>query len=72
MTKLPVISGRQLIKAMQKCGYYIRDQQGSHIHLRHPIKPPLTVPNHKTIARACAPPFCNGVISALQRAGEER
>jgi len=51
MTKLPVISGKQLIKALQKDGYYIRDQQGSHVHLRHPIKPPLTVPNHKTIAR---------------------
>jgi len=31
--------------------YYIRSQQGSHVHLRHPIKPPLTIPNHKEIAR---------------------
>jgi predicted RNA binding protein YcfA (HicA-like mRNA interferase family) len=49
--KLPVVSGVQLIKAFGKIGYYIRAQQGSHIHLRHSIKPPLTVPKHKEIAR---------------------
>jgi predicted RNA binding protein YcfA (HicA-like mRNA interferase family) len=51
MTRLPVISGRQLIKVLQKSGYSIRDQKGSHIHLRHPVNPPLTVPDHTTIAR---------------------
>jgi predicted RNA binding protein YcfA (HicA-like mRNA interferase family) len=48
---LPVVSGPQLIKAFVKLGYYIRGQQGSHIHLRHPIRPPLTVPNHREISR---------------------
>jgi predicted RNA binding protein YcfA (HicA-like mRNA interferase family) len=48
---LPVISGAQLIKAFGKIGYYVRSQQGSHVHLRHPIRPPLTVPNHREIAR---------------------
>ncbi|UCE38627.1 MAG: type II toxin-antitoxin system HicA family toxin [Thermoplasmata archaeon] len=51
MTKLPVISGKKLIKVLTKFGYYIRDQKGSHVHLRHPIRKPLTVPAHKTIAR---------------------
>ena len=49
--KLPVVSGPQLVKAFGKIGYYVRAQQGSHVHLRHPLKPPLTVPNHKEIAR---------------------
>ncbi|MBN1575971.1 MAG: type II toxin-antitoxin system HicA family toxin [Chitinispirillaceae bacterium] len=49
--KLPVVSGQQLIKAFGEIGYYVRSQQGSHIHLRHPIRPPLTVPNHREIAR---------------------
>jgi predicted RNA binding protein YcfA (HicA-like mRNA interferase family) len=49
--KLPVISGAQLVKVFVKFGYYIRSQQGSHIHLRHPIHPPLTIPNHREIAR---------------------
>ena len=51
MTKLPLISGKKLIKILIKIGYYVRDQKGSHIHLRHPIRNPLTVPAHKTIAR---------------------
>ncbi len=51
MTKLPVISGKELIKVLTKIGYYVRDQKGSHVHLRHPIRRPLTVPAHKTIAR---------------------
>ena len=49
--KLPVLSGKELVKIMEKFGYYIRSQQGSHIHLRHPVHPPLTIPNHKEIAR---------------------
>jgi predicted RNA binding protein YcfA (HicA-like mRNA interferase family) len=49
--KLPVVSGARLIKAFGKIGYYIRSQQGSHVHLRHPIHPPLTIPNHREIAR---------------------
>ncbi len=29
----------------------INDQKGSHVHLRHPVRRPLTVPNHPEIAR---------------------
>jgi len=48
--KLAPISGKELVKILLKKGYWIRDQKGSHIHLRHPTNPPITVPNHKTIA----------------------
>ena len=51
MSKLPIISGTQLVKALCRLGYYVRDQKGSHVHLRHPKKRPLTIPNHKEIAR---------------------
>ncbi len=51
MNKLPVVSGKDVIKALQRIGYYIRNQKGSHVHLRHPSKIPLTVPDHKEIAR---------------------
>ncbi|MDP6155821.1 MAG: type II toxin-antitoxin system HicA family toxin [Candidatus Thermoplasmatota archaeon] len=51
MSQIPVISGKKLIKALAKIGYYVRDQRGSHIHLRHPYKNPLTIPNHKEIAK---------------------
>jgi predicted RNA binding protein YcfA (HicA-like mRNA interferase family) len=60
--KLPVVSGPQLVKAFGKIGYYVRAQQGSHIHLRHPTRPPLTVPNHKEIAR--------GTLRAIIRQAE--
>jgi predicted RNA binding protein YcfA (HicA-like mRNA interferase family) len=51
MSTLPVVSGERLLKSLQKIGYYVRDQKGSHIHLRHPTRNPLTIPNHKEIAR---------------------
>jgi predicted RNA binding protein YcfA (HicA-like mRNA interferase family) len=49
--KLPILSGKDVIKALVKQGYTINDQKGSHIHLRHPVRRPLTVPNHPEIAR---------------------
>ena len=49
--KLPILSGKEVVKALGKMGYTINDQKGSHIHLRHPVRRPLTVPNHPEIAR---------------------
>ena len=51
MNKLPVLSGKEVIKALQHAAYYIRDQRGSHVHLRHSVRRPLTVPLHREIAR---------------------
>ena len=51
MVKLPVVSGRELVKVLLKKGDYIRSQKGSHVHLSHPSKAPLTVPNHKVVAK---------------------
>ena len=49
--KLLVVSGKDVIKALSKIGYYVRDQKGSHVHLRHPYRKPLTVPDHPEIAK---------------------
>lgn len=49
--KLPLLSGKEVIRVLLKIGYLVNDQKGSHIHLRHPIRKPLTVPNHPEIAR---------------------
>ena len=53
MPKLPVISGRNLVKTLSKTGYEFDHQKGSHITLRHKDPPHrrLTVPDHKEIAR---------------------
>ena len=51
MTRLPVVSGKKLLKALIRLGYYIRDQKGSHVHLRHPDRRPLTIPMHDELDR---------------------
>jgi len=49
--KLPALSGKEVIKALSKIGYYVRDHKGSHVHLRHSYRKPLTVPAHREIAK---------------------
>ena len=52
--KLPVISGEDLIRVLQKFGYEIVRQKGSHVRLRNESQRqslPVTVPLHKEIAR---------------------
>jgi len=52
MPKLPVLSGKQLIKALEKCDYRVARQKGSHVRLLPPadtLQRPITVPLHKTI-----------------------
>jgi predicted RNA binding protein YcfA (HicA-like mRNA interferase family) len=53
LTKLPVISGRDLCKILKRIGYSIDHQTGSHIILRNETPPHrrLTVPEHKEIAK---------------------
>ncbi|MBW2594440.1 MAG: type II toxin-antitoxin system HicA family toxin [Deltaproteobacteria bacterium] len=54
MTKLPTISGADLIKVLQKAGFEKVRQKGSHISLRK-VTPGKTfktiVPLHKTLAK---------------------
>jgi predicted RNA binding protein YcfA (HicA-like mRNA interferase family) len=53
VTRLPVLSGRELVQRLRGFGYEVERQSGSHIILRHTDPPHrrLTVPNHKTIAK---------------------
>ena len=53
MPKLPVISGKEVVKALTKLGYTVDHQTGSHIILRNKNPPHrrLTVPNHKELAK---------------------
>lgn len=51
MSKLPVVSGNEVIRALVKVGYYVWGRESSHVHLRHPDKKPLTIPDHNEIAR---------------------
>lgn len=50
--KLPVISGKDAVKAFGKLGYVTVRQTGSHIRMKHQSdssKKPLSIPNHKVI-----------------------
>lgn len=51
MPKLPVISGDELARALAKLGYYVERTKGSHMSLRCPGRPLLTVPRHRELDR---------------------
>lgn len=56
---LPVVSGGQLIKALEKLGWEAVRQRGSHVQLRHPDNPTLlVVPQHKELKRGTL----NGIL----------
>jgi len=47
MPPLPVLNARQIIVALEKVGFEIIRQKGSHVRLRHPDGRVVTVPVHK-------------------------
>ena len=50
--KLPVVSGRQVIRVLERLGYQVVRQRGSHIRLRDERDPehlPVTVPDHRSL-----------------------
>ena len=49
--KLPLLSGQEIVNALQRSGYYVRRQKGSHIRLYHPERLPITVPAHYEVDR---------------------
>ncbi len=52
--KLPVLSGKELIRCFEKMGYEDVRQSGNHVRLRHKSdnsKKLLTVPLHQTIGK---------------------
>ncbi|MCL7395776.1 MAG: type II toxin-antitoxin system HicA family toxin [Thaumarchaeota archaeon] len=53
MSKLPVVSGLEVVKALSKIGYEVDHQTGSHIILRYKEYPyrRITVPLHREIAK---------------------
>ena len=52
MSKLPIVSGKQCIKVLEKFGFVIYRQRGSHVTLVREIPPnQTTVPLHKELDR---------------------
>jgi predicted RNA binding protein YcfA (HicA-like mRNA interferase family) len=52
MSKLPVISGRKCVRALERAGFYLKRQTGSHLILRR-AEPfaQVVVPDHKVLDR---------------------
>ena len=51
MSRLPVCSGVDAVKAFRRIGYEVDHQTGSHIILRHASQRRLTVPNHMNLPK---------------------
>jgi predicted RNA binding protein YcfA (HicA-like mRNA interferase family) len=51
MSRLPVCSGADAVKAFGRIGYVVDHQTGSHVILRHASGRRLTVPNHRELAK---------------------
>lgn len=45
---LPVLTARQMIRALERAGFYVHHQTGSHVQMKHRTNPALrlTVPSH--------------------------
>ena len=51
MPELPVISGDECMRAIEKVGYSIVRSKGSHFRLHCPDRPPQTVQRHRELDR---------------------
>ncbi len=51
MSRLPVCSGQDAVRAFSKLGYQVDHQTGSHMILRHHQMRRLSVPNHRELAK---------------------
>jgi predicted RNA binding protein YcfA (HicA-like mRNA interferase family) len=51
VSRLPVCSGADAVKAFAVVGYAVDHQTGSHIILRHPSGRRLSIPNHRELAK---------------------
>jgi predicted RNA binding protein YcfA (HicA-like mRNA interferase family) len=50
--RLPVVSGAQLVRVLEKLGWDVVRQRGSHVRLKHPDRSTfLVVPLHKELKR---------------------
>jgi predicted RNA binding protein YcfA (HicA-like mRNA interferase family) len=52
MPQLPLLSGKQVVRALSGLGYQVVRQTGSHMRLACPGRKSVTVPDYKTIDRS--------------------
>ncbi len=47
MSRLPAVTGAELVRALEQIGFAIARQRGSHVFLKHPDGRATTVPVHR-------------------------
>jgi len=50
--KLPILSGKEIIKALSKVGFVPLRQKGSHVFMRHPDGRRTVVPIHEEVNKS--------------------
>lgn len=68
MSKLPRgMSGKEVVKALQRAGFYVKRQKGSHIVLRRD-KPfaQVVVPDHKSVDTGTLASILDGVSLSIE------
>lgn len=69
MPKLPVIKARELIRVLNKLGFYKHHQVGSHAQFKHPDDRRITIPVH--LSKDINKKTLKGIISDLDLTIEE-
>lgn len=65
MSNIPQVSGKQVVKALEKIGFSVSRQRGSHMRLariQDGVKQLVTIPNHKTIRKGT---LLNGILKPI-------
>lgn len=71
MPKLPAVSGKKVIKVLQKIGFIKVSQVGSHIKMQRQLEDRIqtvTVPNHREIRKGT---LRNGILKPINLTVEE-
>ena len=69
MTKLPSLTGDQVVKALSKAGFQVLRQRGSHIYLKHSDNRATVVPIHK--GESIGPGLLRKIIRDIELSKEE-
>lgn len=71
MSNVPQLSGKEVIKVLEKVGFVVSRQKGSHIRLmrvQDGTKQLVTIPNHKIIRKGT---LLNGILKPINLSSEE-
>jgi len=69
MSKLPSLTGKQVVKALQKAGFTVIRQKGSHAFLQHPDGRSTVVPLHA--GEAIGPGLLRKILRDVEMTREE-